>query len=224
VCVGSSASYCKGGSYFCSYDYATITTIAGGETQGCSEGGECNENGMCSNAEKSCRKTGDGDGDGGRPIDARLNYPTGLVYVLGGIFFADSRNNRIRKIKLPFHERNGTISHVAGFKNSSAGNGGPNGDPLETGLNNPLSVVVKYETFPNATIFITDTGNHKILKIPVVDGFPQDTYGRISTLVNTDGVPTCIKSEDEVTCKNLESEEGIDASEATLFSPSASRR
>jgi hypothetical protein len=241
------------------YDYSELITIAGGETQGCKEEGKCNEcggfcnGGFCSNEETRYCNTANGDGDGGPPLEAKLNNPTGVAidYINEIVYFADSGHNRIRKVgmKQKCCGQTNTISHVAGFKNSSAGNGvNDSVDPQETGLNNPLGVVVvgiKYDDddddfYTNdIAIFIADTGNHKIRRMYQSCCF--EPVGTISTIVNEGGVPTCSTpkenpqgkeeptrkllgdeddSEGEETCKNLESEEGIYSGNATLFSPS----
>jgi DNA-binding beta-propeller fold protein YncE len=173
--------------------YSQILTIAG-----TGEGGECDTLGECNT------------GDGGQAIEARLHNPTGVaVDGDGNIFIADSGNNRIRMITYDTL----IISHVAG--NSEFGRAG---DTQESELNNaqkselknPLGVAVDGA----GSIFIADTGNHKIRKI--------DKTSVFTTHVSIEGVQKrCTqKTPSNPSCTDLDTEEGTPASDATLWYPS----
>jgi hypothetical protein len=226
-------------------DYKGIITIAGIGLRICMDcnGSELGE--FCSGeiGENVCRKSCDNggecnSGDDGKATSARLYNPTGVAYYGSGkggaiIYFADSRNNRIRSI-----DSNGNIYHEVGSSDGTPGDKGDNTQLEKAKLNNPLGVAVDR----TGRLLVVDTGNHKIHRISSSGIF-------IDTIVNVAGNSTCSTPTmptmepakrkslsntfkyiytrilymfmNEETCKNLESEEGIDASEATLFSPSA---
>jgi sugar lactone lactonase YvrE len=83
-------------------------------------------------------------GDGGPATAADLNLPTGLAFDnAGNLYIADSGNNRVRKVA-----PNGTMTTVAG-------------DGTPAVLANPSAVAVS----PACVLFITDTDNHRIVKL-----------------------------------------------------------
>ncbi len=103
-------------------------------------------------------------GDGGVATNARISSPLGLCLdTAGNLFFADSLNNRIRKVATT-----GTITTVAG-----GGNGGDGGPATSAALGSPSGVVVD----SSGNMFIADTGNSRIRKV--------NTSGTISTVVGT---------------------------------------
>ncbi|HTR54563.1 MAG TPA: hypothetical protein VMJ10_27920, partial [Kofleriaceae bacterium] len=117
----------------------TITTIAGNDTAGYA-------------------------GDNGPAIDATLSFPYSIVFDSHGrLVFADSANNRIRRI-----ETDGTIDTIAG-----TGQPGYNGDGIlatNAKLNSPYGVAVD----STGRIVITDCINQRIRRI--------ETNGTISTV------------------------------------------
>ncbi len=96
------------------------------------------------------------DGDGGDALAARLNGPKHLCVDLeDNVIIADAENHLIRKY-LP---KTGKMGRVAGTgKKGAAGLGGP---PELAELNRPHGVTVAKD----GTLFITDSYNHRILKI-----------------------------------------------------------
>jgi sugar lactone lactonase YvrE len=87
-------------------------------------------------------------GDGGPAISARLNGPTGgVVDSAGNLFVADFRNARVRKVEAG----TGTITTVAG--NGKGGYGGDGGLATETGLGDPLHLVID----PVGNLLISET-------------------------------------------------------------------
>jgi DNA-binding CsgD family transcriptional regulator/streptogramin lyase len=83
-------------------------------------------------------------GDGGPATAADLNLPTGLAFdSAGNVYIADSGNNRVRKVS-----PNGTITTIAG-------------DGTPGVLAAPSAVVVG----PSGLLFITDTDNHRVVKL-----------------------------------------------------------
>ncbi|MDQ6699707.1 MAG: NHL repeat-containing protein, partial [Acidobacteriota bacterium] len=88
------------------------------------------------------------DGDGGIPSSARLNAPAGMTFDKSGAFyFADSGNQRIRKILA------GRISTVIGTADAGAS--------AANQLNLPTSVAMD----ASGNLFIADSGNRRIRKL-----------------------------------------------------------
>lgn len=139
----------KGNVYFCDQGnarirkidaYGYITTIAGQGTSGIF-------------------------GDGGPATAAKVNYPSGMIMdKVGNIYFADSRNNRIRKI-----DTAGIISTIAG--NGVGGYSGDDSSALIAKLNQPKGIAFD-ET---GNLYIADTRNNVIRMV--------NTSGIISTIV-----------------------------------------
>ena len=107
-------------------------------------------------------------GDGGPATSAELNTPTGIaIGPNGGLYIADSQNNRIRKVS------NGIITTVAG--NGTAGYSGDGGAATNAELDLPSAVAVG----PSGNLFIADTDNQRIREV--------STSGAITTVAG-DGV------------------------------------
>ena len=103
-------------------------------------------------------------GDGGPAIDARLWSPSSVaVDGAGNLFFADSGNDRIRKVGAA-----GTITTVAGT--GEFGDGGP---AVNARLYRPSGVAVD----GTGNVFIADSFNDRIRKV--------DATGTISTVAGT---------------------------------------
>jgi sugar lactone lactonase YvrE len=95
-------------------------------------------------------------GDGGEALAATLKGPKHLCIDLDdNVIIADTANHVIRK----YSPKDGKIVRIAGTgKKGSAGVGGA---PAELELNEPHGVLVDR----NGTLFITDSYNHRVLKI-----------------------------------------------------------
>lgn len=111
-------------------------------------------------------------GDGEDALQARMAQPFGQMADPAGriafdpdgnLIFADSNNNRIRKVA------DGVITTIAGT--GDAGASGDGGDAVEAEINNPVDV----EVAEDGTIYFTDTYNSCIRKI--------DAEGIIDTVV-----------------------------------------
>lgn len=112
-------------------------------------------------------------GDGGRATDARMAQPFGqaadpagrLVYDrAGNLLFADSENNRVRKV-----DRNGIITTLAGTgQGGYSGDGGP---ATQAMIHRPIDI----EVGDDNTVYFTDVDNNCVRKI--------DPAGIISTVV-----------------------------------------
>jgi len=94
-------------------------------------------------------------GDGGTATSAQIASTPGGVAVdnLGNVYFADTGNNRVRKVS------NGIISTVAG--NGTAGFTGDNGPATAAELSVPVGVAV--DTAGN--LYIADAQNNRIRKV-----------------------------------------------------------
>jgi sugar lactone lactonase YvrE len=107
------------------------------------------------------------NGDGIGANSAALNWPFGLALdAAGNLYFADSHNQRVRKIT-----PGGLITTIAG--NGVAGFKGDGGAATGAQLNLPKGVAVDGA----GNVFISDTGNHRIRKV--------STNGIITTIAGT---------------------------------------
>jgi DNA-binding CsgD family transcriptional regulator/sugar lactone lactonase YvrE len=96
-------------------------------------------------------------GEGAHAQSAVFNFPAAIAFGINGeLFVADTLNNRIRKVA------NGIITTYAGTDEQGyGGDGGPAGKAV---LNGPKGVVVG----PDGSVYIADTGNHRIRKVDPV--------------------------------------------------------
>ena len=94
-------------------------------------------------------------GDTGLATNAQLAFPLGVaVDIAGNLYFADSGNQRIRKVAV-----GGTITTVAG--NGNTGFSGDGGVATSAQLNNPWGLAV--DTAGN--LYIADLSNNRIRKV-----------------------------------------------------------
>jgi sugar lactone lactonase YvrE len=94
-------------------------------------------------------------GDGGPALDAYLDSPEGIAIGFDGtVYFADSRNHRIRGIL-----KSGTIETIAGT--GEAGFGGDGGPARGAKLNYPKGLSID----ENGNLYVADSGNHRIRMI-----------------------------------------------------------
>jgi hypothetical protein len=95
-------------------------------------------------------------GDGGAALKATLNGPKHLCLdPQGNIVIADTENHRIRL----YRPADGTIVNLAG--NGRRGTAGLGGPPGEAELFQPHGVTIG----PGGVLYISDSGNHRILKV-----------------------------------------------------------
>lgn len=94
-------------------------------------------------------------GDGGPAVSAALNAPAAAVAdSQGGLYIADARNNRIRKVTA-----DGMITTLAGDGTGRfSGDGGP---AIKASLNKPNAILLD----AMGNLFIADSGNNRIRKI-----------------------------------------------------------
>ncbi|MBT3344467.1 MAG: hypothetical protein HN712_21190 [Gemmatimonadetes bacterium] len=114
-------------------------------------------------------------GDGSTATSAQLKSPTG-VYVAGGvIYIADQGNHRIRAIS------GTTISTIAGT--DSAGSDGDGGAATSAQLSSPTDIYAD----TSGTLYIADTGNHRIRAIDSSDSTITTVAGTGSSGYGGDG-------------------------------------
>lgn len=95
-------------------------------------------------------------GDGGPALEASMNGPKHLCVDLeDNVIMADAESHLIRK----FTPKDGQLTRVAGT--GKQGRGALGGSPLECDLARPHGVTVHRD----GTLYITDSYNHRILKI-----------------------------------------------------------
>lgn len=106
-------------------------------------------------------------GDGGAATSAKVNFPNGITRdSAGNVIFADTGNNRIRKI-----DTSGKISTIAG--NGQAGYSGDGGPATLAALNQPFDL-----TYDSAgSLYFSELGNSVVRKV--------DTSGTITTFAGT---------------------------------------
>lgn len=114
-------------------------------------------------------------GDGGSSTSAVLNYPVGVRYHDGSLYFCDSGNNVVRKI-----DGNFTITTVAGT--GKAGYSGDGGPALNAWLNNPQSI--NFDTAGN--MYIADQLN-RLIRIVTPDGNIHTFAGSQKAKTENDG-------------------------------------
>ena len=96
------------------------------------------------------------EGDGGAAVNAALNKPMRpALDAFGNIYFADSLNNKIRRIDAV----SGLITTMAGT--GTAGFSGDDGPAVSASLNSPSGV--RFGT--DGGMYVSDTGNNRIRKI-----------------------------------------------------------
>ena len=94
-------------------------------------------------------------GDRGFAKNAKISFPTGIVVdTAGNVYFADTGNARIRKIRV-----NGTITTVAG--DGMVGYSGDGGPATSASLNNPLGLALD----SSGNLYISDSGNNAIRRV-----------------------------------------------------------
>jgi len=100
-------------------------------------------------------------GDGGRALDAAINNPFGPAFdKAGNLYFADSINNRVRKVAAG----TGIITTVAGI--GTSGYSGDGAAATTAQLNGPSSVAFDSK----GNLYIADTGNYAVRKVDVQTG------------------------------------------------------
>jgi sugar lactone lactonase YvrE len=95
-------------------------------------------------------------GDGGAPLSAQFNIPSGIALDGGGnLYIADQQNHRVRKMAIS----GGQISTVAGT--GIEGYSGDGAAATSANLNSPQGVTVD----SSGNVYIADTGNSRVRKV-----------------------------------------------------------
>ena len=117
-------------------------------------------------------------GDGGAAVSAALQVPLGVATdTLGNFYFADTYNNKIRKVN-----PSGIISTIAG--SLVAAFGGDGGPATAAHLNHPVGIAVD----ASLNIYIADEYNFRIRKISP-DGIISTIAGSSTSSFSGDGGP-----------------------------------
>ena len=115
-------------------------------------------------------------GDGAAATQARLNSPKGIVLdSKGNILITDSGNHRIRRVD----HRTGIITTIVGSSTSTLKGINPN----HVQLRFPAGVALDSK----GNILITDSGNHRILRVNPVSGTITTVAGKGSPGYSGDG-------------------------------------
>jgi len=94
-------------------------------------------------------------GDGGPASQAQLSAPGGFARTAGGLYIADTGNNRVRLVG-----QDSVIRTFAG--NGTAGFSGDGGPAAQAALDAPLDVALAAD---GVTLYIADTGNNRVRKV-----------------------------------------------------------
>ncbi len=120
-------------------------------------------------------------GDGGPAISAQIRYPAGLaVDAAGNLFFADTFNQRIRRIDAT----TGIVTTVAG--DGTSGYGGDGGAATAAQLQSPGDVAVDAA----GKLYIADSGNARVRMVDPANGqitSLASNVGASSVAVSVDG-------------------------------------
>jgi hypothetical protein len=125
-------------------------------------------------------------GDGGPPLAARLNMPTGGNPAIGGgitmdaqgrLYIADVLNHRVRRVDFGLDR----IETVAG--NGIAGFAGDGGSAVDASLNNPRDI----EIGPDGNLYIVDKANHRVRMVNLTSGIVSTIAGNGTAAYAGDG-------------------------------------
>ena len=118
-------------------------------------------------------------GDGASATLAQLNYPLGVaVDASGNIYIADYSNHRVRKVTFS----TGNISTIAGT--GVRGFAGDGGQATSAQLDFPRRVAVD----GSGNLYIADTGNHRVRKMPAAGGVINTVAGTGTAGYNGDDI------------------------------------
>jgi hypothetical protein len=125
-------------------------------------------------------------GDGGAPLDAQLNFPTGsnpqpatglALDSQGRLYISDTLNHRVRQVDFTAN----TIITVAGT--GEAGFSGDGGPGTLARINNPRDI----EIGPDGRLYIADELNHRVRAVDMGTGFITTVAGNGTAGFSGDG-------------------------------------
>lgn len=130
-------------------------------------------------------------GDGGAPLAAELNFPTGsnpppagglALHPDGTLYVADTANHRIRRIDFD----NDLITTIAGT--GEAGYSGDGGPAIDAALNNPRMLALG----PDGRLYVADEHNHRVRAIELATGTIDTVIGTGAPAFSGDGGPASL--------------------------------
>ncbi len=135
------------------------------------------------------------DGEGGAPLEARFNQPTGSNPPPGGgialspgddevIYLADQLNQRIRKVDL----RAQVVSTIAGT--GVPGFSGDGGPAVSAQIHTPREIGFG----PDGRLYVADQGNHRIRAVDLSSGLIETVAGNGTAAFAGDGGPAALAS------------------------------
>ena len=115
---------------------------------------------------------GDGVSTGGPAASGTVNTPSSVAYASSGVYFAEGYGNRVEEIPAASGTwwgqpmTAGDLYTVAGSPTGTPGDSADGTAAASTGLNDPQGVAVDQA----GNLFIADTGNNRVIEIPVASG------------------------------------------------------
>ncbi len=120
------------------------------------------------------------NGDGLTPLETQVRFPTGsnpeptggiAIDSAGVVYFADSNNNRIRRVEFNADYTDGVVSTIAGT--GTAGSRGDGGLAVEAEISFPADL----ELGPDGNLYFADTNNNKVRMVDLVTGIITTVAG-----------------------------------------------
>jgi sugar lactone lactonase YvrE len=119
-------------------------------------------------------------GDGGRAVEALLNFPGAVVVdPHGNLYIADTMNHRVRKVDA----ESGLMTTIAGTGQKRwSGDGGP---AVSAALNEPTALALDRK----GLLYIADQSNHRVRRVDLDTGMITTVAGTGEAGYSGDGMP-----------------------------------
>jgi sugar lactone lactonase YvrE len=143
------------------------------------------------------------DGDGGPATSAALNAPHGVALdAAGQLYFADSDNHRIRRVR-----RDGVIETVAGA--GTRGFSGDGGPATRARLDDPHGIAFD----PSGRLLIADYRNQRVRRVDLVASTIETIAGNGGPVTDEDGVKATAAGLDRVSALAVDRDGSVYLSE-----------